>query len=366
MRILAIDIGTGTQDILLFDTTQPIENAPKLVMPSPTVIAAQHIRDATRTRHPIALHGVTAGGGPCHWALTDHLQAGLPAYATPDAARTFDDDLDRLQADGITLIADDELHQLDAHPIALRDLDLDAIWTALRAFGLDPAIDGLAVGVLDHGAAPADVSDRLFRFAHLKRVLATSADPRAFAFTADDLPDYLTRARAVFRSATLDVPTIVMDNGAAAALGALHDPAVADRPRRLVLNVGNMHALGYALTDTHIDAILEHHTGEITSARLAQMVTDMQQGTLTQDAVFTSNGHGVHYVAPPPYHPQLTIVTGPRRHAIMPHLPNAHAAAPHGDMMLSGCFGLLDGFAFRVPQAREAVDALHDRTPEQP
>ena len=36
MRILAIDVGTGTQDILLFDSSQPIENAFQLIMPSPT------------------------------------------------------------------------------------------------------------------------------------------------------------------------------------------------------------------------------------------------------------------------------------------------------------------------------------------
>ncbi len=29
--------------------------------------------------------------------------------------------------------------------------------------------------------------------------------------------------------------------------------------------------------------------------------------------------------------------------------------------MLSGAFGLLDGFAYRVPEAREAVAALHGR-----
>ena len=40
MRILAIDVGTGTQDILLFDSTQPIENALQLIMPSPTQIAS--------------------------------------------------------------------------------------------------------------------------------------------------------------------------------------------------------------------------------------------------------------------------------------------------------------------------------------
>ena len=32
-----------------------------------------------------------------------------------------------------------------------------------------------------------------------------------------------------------------------------------------------------------------------------------------------------------------------------------HPAVPHGDMMLSGCFGLLDGFAYRVPEASHAA-----------
>ena len=38
MQILAIDVGTGTQDILLFDTEKEPENALKMVMPSPTAL----------------------------------------------------------------------------------------------------------------------------------------------------------------------------------------------------------------------------------------------------------------------------------------------------------------------------------------
>ncbi|GAG38732.1 unnamed protein product, partial [marine sediment metagenome] len=72
MRILAVDMGTGTQDILLFDSTKPVENALRMIMPSATEIAAGRIRAATRRRRPVALTGVTAGGGPCHWALERH------------------------------------------------------------------------------------------------------------------------------------------------------------------------------------------------------------------------------------------------------------------------------------------------------
>ena len=44
MRILAIDMGTGTQDILLFDSKGPVENSLKMVMPSATEIAAAVMR----------------------------------------------------------------------------------------------------------------------------------------------------------------------------------------------------------------------------------------------------------------------------------------------------------------------------------
>ena len=36
------------------------------------------------------------------------LRAGLPVYATPDAARTFDDHLENVEAMGIKVVAEDE------------------------------------------------------------------------------------------------------------------------------------------------------------------------------------------------------------------------------------------------------------------
>src|SRR5712691_2934136 len=171
MRILAVDVGTGTQDILLFDSTQPVENALQLIMPSPTQIAAGRIRRASEQRRAVSLTGVIAGGGPCHWALEDHLKTGLPAYATAEAAATFDDDLENVQRMGVTLISEDEVSSLKAEHVRLRDLDLDAIRIALAAFDVDTNFDGLALGCLDHGAAPPGYSDRLFRFEHLRRVV---------------------------------------------------------------------------------------------------------------------------------------------------------------------------------------------------
>src|SRR5437868_2616250 len=101
MRILAIDMGTGTQDILLFDSDRPVENSVKMVLPSATEIAARRIRRATHEDSPLVLSGVVAGGGPCAWALEEFIRAGGNAFATPDAAQTFDDDLERVAAMGV-------------------------------------------------------------------------------------------------------------------------------------------------------------------------------------------------------------------------------------------------------------------------
>src|SRR5579859_7346623 len=104
MQILTIDIGTGTQDVLLFDSERQLENCFKLVLPSPTVVVADRIRAATGLRKRLVLHGVTMGGGPSHWATMDHVRAGLAAFATPEAARTFDDDLEAVLGMGIQVV----------------------------------------------------------------------------------------------------------------------------------------------------------------------------------------------------------------------------------------------------------------------
>src|SRR2546428_1788008 len=108
LHILAVDVGTGTQDILLFESGKTIENCFKLVMPSPTVIVAERIKRATERRQPILLTGVTMGGGPSHWAARDHALAGYAVAVTPQAGRTFDDDLTMVEQMGFEIIDEAE------------------------------------------------------------------------------------------------------------------------------------------------------------------------------------------------------------------------------------------------------------------
>jgi len=360
MRILAIDMGTGTQDMLLFDSDQPIENSVKLVLPSATEIAARRIRRAGETGHAIVLDGSIAGGGPCAWALERFLAAGGRAFATPEAAQTFDDDLDRVREMGVTVISDDEALGIDGERIILRDLDVDAIRIALRAFEVDVQFDGLALGCLDHGAAPPGVSDRLFRFEHLRRTVEQRNDLLAFATLPEALPRYLTRARAMVASAGGEVPVAFMDTGPAAALGAIHDEQVAACAERVVLNLGNMHLLGFHLRGRQIASLFEHHTGEVTTGQIERFTARLADGSLTQDEVFNSKGHGAYHAdrsLVQPGLPDMVAVTGPQRGRIRAGELRPTFVAPFGDMMIGGCFGLLRAFAEVHPWAHEAVEA---------
>src|SRR5215471_20850388 len=153
MQILTVDVGTGTQDVFLYDSDRELENCFKLVLPSPTVVIADRIRAATAARSRLVLQGVTMGGGPCHWATMDHVRAGLEAYATPNAARTFDDDLQAVSEMGIHVISDDEAIKLvdgGAAHVFMRDLGLGQILQTLASFGVTVKLQALAVAAFDH------------------------------------------------------------------------------------------------------------------------------------------------------------------------------------------------------------------------
>jgi len=366
MRILAIDVGTGTQDILLFDSTQPVENALQLIVPSPTQIAAGRIRRATDEERPVFLTGVIAGGGPCHWALEDHLRSGQKAFATPEAAATFDDDLKNVERMGVTLVSEDEVSALDADSIELRDLDLEAIREAFAAFDVDTDFDGLALGCLDHGAAPPGYSDRLFRFDHLRRVVEGRNDLRAFAFRPEELPDYLTRARTLVASVDSDAPVVFLDTGPAAALGALQDPVLGESAEQVAVNLGNMHALAFHLRGTRILSLYEHHTGEVTKEQIEDFTERLIDGTLAHEEVFNSKGHGVYYATderPASGNGQdgmRIAVTGPQRNKLRGSRLNPYFASPHGAMMVAGCFGLLWAFAEKHPEHHEEITTALD------
>ncbi len=364
MQILAVDVGTGTQDILLLRPGQALENAFKLVMPSPTMIIRRRLQQATQRKQAVLLSGVMMGGGPCHWAAEDHLRAGLPLYATPEAARTFNDDLDWVQREmGVRLVAPEEAGHLSGlTEISLSDFDLPALRQALHAFGLalDPA--AVAVAVFDHGAAPPDVSDRQFRFDYLASHILQHNRLTAFAHRSEDIPPSMTRMQAVAQSAReLDCPLLLMDTAPAAVLGATFDSAAALQPRQLIANVGNFHALAFRLGPQGIEGVFEHHTGLIDRPHLEHLLLSLADTTLTHREVFDDHGHGA-WLRPgvPAWRlgaDASLIVTGPRRGMLAGSALQPHLAVPFGDMMLAGCFGLVAAIAELLPDLADPIRA---------
>lgn len=381
LRVLAVDVGTGTQDILVFESDRTIENCYQLILPSPTVMAADRIHRATAAGARLLLTGRIMGGGPCAWAARDHALAGLPAYATADAARTLDDDLAAVAALNVRIVDDNEAGRLAADAgnglvhVEMRDFDAAAIIGTLRTFGVDPTVDVVAVAAFDHGAAPPGYSDRRFRFDYIRQAVASRPEPVAFAYVGGAVPPDLTRLAAVADDAARygevasdtrasggrGPAVVVMDTASAAVAGALEDARVRGEAEVVVVNVGNFHTLAFHLRDGQIRGIFEHHTGELTRPKLEAYLRGLVAGTITDDEVFADSGHGALVLgagarrADAGAEMPLLAVTGPRRELLRGSALAPYEAVPHGDMMLAGCFGLLRAVAARLPETAGAI-----------
>jgi uncharacterized protein (DUF1786 family) len=365
MKILCVDVGTGTQDIFLFDSQLDLENGFKLVVPSPTMLVHRQLKDATRQQQAVLLSGVTMGGGPSQWAAEAHAQAGLPIYATADAARSFNDDLDAVAVMGITVVSEDEALRLpdSVLRLELRDFDFMAIADTFAKFSVKlDDLAAVAVAVFDHGNAPPGYSDRQFRFDYLDQRLQETKNLSAFAFCAQDVPGIMTRLQAVVTSSTgFDAPLVVMDTAPAAVLGALYDPNVAAQPRKLVANVGNFHTLAFRLGPAGVEAVFEHHTGLLDLPKLETLLLALAAGTLQHSDVFDDHGHGALVYDPIPLDLRSqeygVIVTGPRRGLMRASTLRPYFAVPFGDMMIAGCFGMLAAVADLIPEFRDTIQA---------
>lgn len=363
MKILAVDIGTGTQDIFLYDSNLDIENGFKLVLPSPTMMVHRRLKQVLHTRSPILLTGHQMGGGPSAWAIEECIRAGIPVFMTPEAATTLDDELDKVEKLGIKIVSEDEAKKMgpNVESLELKDFDFELISKTFNDYGV--ALNDLAavaVAVFDHGNAPAGVSDRQFRFDYLDERIKVKNSLSAFAYQSNDIPKIMTRLQSVADSAAdLSCPLVVMDTAPAAVLGANFDPVAAKRRRKIIVNVGNFHTLAFRLGDG-IEGVFEHHTGEIDLQKLEKYIRALADGSLKHEDIFDDMGHGALVYGTNPFvfgRDEFDIVvTGPRRSmfkkspALKPYF-----ATPFGDMMIAGCFGLLAATAEILPNVAEAV-----------
>ena len=356
--MLAVDVGAGTSDILLTRPGQPLENAVKLVVPSATQVAGARIAAATARGQTVVFRGPVMGGGAVTMAMKAHLAAGHAFVATESAAASFADDLDKVRALGARVVgegaADEVLRRLPAGAgaeVASGDLDAAALTQALHLLGVDPAFAAVAVAVQDHGYAPGS-SNRVLRFSLWERAVAERRLIGDLFYGTGAVPPVLTRLRAAADAAAGlagDAPALVADTGPAALYGALPD-GIADA---VLVNVGNGHTVCLLAREGRVAGVFEHHTSCLDGPGLELRLRRWLADDLRSEEVRDDHGHGAVLAPGDPGDAVQTlplIVTGPRRELLAGSGLPAEFAAPHGDMMLTGCFGLLRALRDRHPE----------------
>lgn len=165
-----------------------------------------------------------------------------------------------------------------------------------------------------------------------------------------------------------------MDTAPAAVLGATLDPVVSGREKAIIANIGNFHTLAFRMGRNGIEGLFEHHTGFLNRTKLEILLHALGEGSIKGEDVINDQGHGALMYDPTPMvfgeGGFDVVITGPRRNLFLPvHepvYPNAlrpYYPAPFGDMMITGCFGILAAVADVMPEHAEPIqNSLQSRS----
>jgi hypothetical protein len=151
MKILAIDIGAGTQDILLFDSAKKIENCISLVLPTPSKFIAEKLKGIDSD---VYICGNTIGGGSLIRAVLNHLKKGCRVVMEESAAYSIRNDLDEVKSMGIEVGEDpgfDHFQKLET-----REIDLPILENFVSNFGENLRVDVIAIAVHTPGTSESE------------------------------------------------------------------------------------------------------------------------------------------------------------------------------------------------------------------
>lgn len=349
MKILAIDIGAGTRDILLYDTEKQLENCIKLVLPSPSPLFAARVAEETARSRDIYLDGCVIGGGSFSRAVKRHVASGLHAYITEEAAWCLRNNMEDVMATGVELVKDrpDGFSGASVH---LDELDLAPLEAVLETVGesLDE-VDAAGVAVQDHGLYPSGSSNRKTRLAFMRDVLRDDPRPENLAFREGGVGIQFPRMRSAMKRMREQLSCerlTVMDTAPAAVAGCLTDDEAARRlgGNLLVINAGNGHTMCCILSEGNIVGLLEHHTKYLDPPSVFGAYLELFcDGRARDEDEYMRNGHGLFYLSEPPGfdHIEMIAVTGPNRGLMRGSGLDVYYPSPGGDMMMTGPMGLV-------------------------
>ena len=337
MRILAIDVGTGTQDIMIYDTEKELENSIKLVLPSPHLYISQQIREI---ENDIYFTGEIMGGGKIKKSLLEHMEKGYNVVMEPTCAKTIRDNIEQVKSLGIE-IADENKDYADYTKIKLGDINIKKLSEFLLGYDLDLDFDEIAIAVQDHGYNE-NMGDRDFRFEKIRQKVSHPISPLEFGFK-EDMPEYFTRMQAVRRQIKdegIEKLPLVMDTKFASIAGMCYDEVAIRLDSFIVIDIGNGHTTAASIENGKIQGVFEHHTSSLTGESLERYIKRLASGEITHEEVHEDFGHGAH-VLNPITEIEKVIVSGPKRELIEKTNLDWHHAAPGGDVMMTGTIGLI-------------------------
>lgn len=346
MKLLAFDIGTGTKDVLLYDSERLLENCIKMVVSSPTVVSASRLDEWEGDCY---IDGDIVGGGPLTHAALRHMKKGNKLIFSESAANAVKNTPKRVQEMGL-VIGDNPGFPV----LRLDELQLDNYFNFLETLNEKPKqIEAFLLAVQDHGRASDEETDRSFRFTMFLDQLAKDPTLDAFTYTQDDLPECFMRMHSSLRYVRERYPwmkVLFLDTCIAALRGCIaSDPAITGPT--LVLNVGNSHSMAAVLQGNRIVAFFEHHTRMMKKdpQKYVHYLTKLVAGDLTNQEVFDDGGEGCFvFEKVGVENLQNFLYTGPRRGIIesldFPFQCKPRVAAPGGDMMMTGPVGLVEAY----------------------
>lgn len=333
-KILAIDIGAGTQDILLYDSKLTPENCISMILPSPSKHYAHLIEKCDQDLY---IEGDPIGGGALPSLLKKHIKKGFRVIMNENAAYTVRNNLNEVKEYGIEIgrIVQDGFQ---GKKLKFNEIDLSLLKNYLANYGERCDTDLVAIAVQDHGIQPEGTSNRVYRFKVLEDKLKKDRRPVSFVYAQNEIPEYFRRMRAVAHTAMTQLggEVLVMDTSFAAILGCLEETHSS-----LFVNVGNNHTLAAIIIEGRVEGLMEHHTINLNTEKLDELLVRFVRGEVTSEEILEDGGHGAVIFSSGLKKNKEIIVTGPHRELLKNSRLNVRFAAPHGNMMLTGPFGLV-------------------------
>ncbi len=336
MKVLCIDIGSKTQDIVFYLDYEKIENCPKFVLPSPAMLVSEKIIKLSKEGKNIYLYGYNMGGG-FKREIKKHIDQGLKVAAHPEAAVAIKDDLNKVKELGVEISL---ICPKGYVPLFLTDFD-PLFWESfLKNIGFD-SYDLVLVAAQDHGYHHY-FSNRRGRFKIWEQLL--SKDLRVEDLLFENPPSNLTRLKTI-HSITAGP---VADTSSAAALGVLFDKEVEERNQKegiCVVNAGNSHVTAFLIYQNRIFGLYEQHTSNLSSDLLQEDLEKFCKKRLTFEEVFSKKGHGCFIKdSNIDFSSAKIFAIGPRRELLKGW---ANFVYPGGDVMVAGCYGLIKAAKYK-------------------